>query len=362
MDPMEVMISESQERMLAIVTPENLDEVLALCERWEIRAVGHRAGDHHRPVPGLRRVHSGGAPPSTPRASTAGATSCSPMSRPRASATARSTTGRSPARRTRTPSSPPTPARPWRSGSRPAPTSGRSCSGCCRCPTSATRRGSGASTTTSCSSTRSTGPGCDAAVLRLRETREGPGPHHRREGPVLPPRSPDRRGAGGPRGRPQRGLHRGPADGPGQLPQLRQSRAPRGDVAVRRGGGRDGRGLPGARPARHRRQRELLQRVRRRRHPPDAGGRRGRPDRPARRPAPPAALAARADGSSSSATPPPSSAVPSGRPAATASSAGCRRPPIWPPGPASTAWWRRWSPSGPWPASTTAPTGAWPSR
>src|SRR5687768_5761130 len=38
MDPMEVMISESQERMLAIVTPEDLDEVLALCERWEIRA------------------------------------------------------------------------------------------------------------------------------------------------------------------------------------------------------------------------------------------------------------------------------------------------------------------------------------
>ncbi len=38
MDPVEVMISESQERMLAIVTPENLDEVLALCQRWEIRA------------------------------------------------------------------------------------------------------------------------------------------------------------------------------------------------------------------------------------------------------------------------------------------------------------------------------------
>jgi len=33
-----VMISESQERMLAIVTPEDLDEVLALCQRWEIRA------------------------------------------------------------------------------------------------------------------------------------------------------------------------------------------------------------------------------------------------------------------------------------------------------------------------------------
>ena len=38
MDPVEVMISESQERMLAIVTPEDLDEVLALCRRWEIRA------------------------------------------------------------------------------------------------------------------------------------------------------------------------------------------------------------------------------------------------------------------------------------------------------------------------------------
>ncbi|HZI39110.1 MAG TPA: phosphoribosylformylglycinamidine synthase subunit PurL, partial [Acidimicrobiia bacterium] len=38
MEPMEVMISESQERMLAIVTPENLEEVLALCRRWEIRA------------------------------------------------------------------------------------------------------------------------------------------------------------------------------------------------------------------------------------------------------------------------------------------------------------------------------------
>ena len=38
MNPVELLTSESQERMLAIVTPENLDEVLALCERWEIRA------------------------------------------------------------------------------------------------------------------------------------------------------------------------------------------------------------------------------------------------------------------------------------------------------------------------------------
>ena len=38
MNPVEMLTSESQERMLAIVTPENLDEVFALCARWEIRA------------------------------------------------------------------------------------------------------------------------------------------------------------------------------------------------------------------------------------------------------------------------------------------------------------------------------------
>ncbi len=38
MEPFEVMTSESQERMLAIVAPEDLDEVLALCARWEVRA------------------------------------------------------------------------------------------------------------------------------------------------------------------------------------------------------------------------------------------------------------------------------------------------------------------------------------
>ena len=36
MEPFEVMTSESQERMLAIVEPDDLDEVLAICERWEV--------------------------------------------------------------------------------------------------------------------------------------------------------------------------------------------------------------------------------------------------------------------------------------------------------------------------------------
>jgi phosphoribosylformylglycinamidine synthase len=38
MEPFEVMTSESQERMLAIVTPQDLDRVVAVCERWEVRA------------------------------------------------------------------------------------------------------------------------------------------------------------------------------------------------------------------------------------------------------------------------------------------------------------------------------------
>ena len=38
MEPFEVMISESQERMLCVVEPARLDAVLAVCERWETRA------------------------------------------------------------------------------------------------------------------------------------------------------------------------------------------------------------------------------------------------------------------------------------------------------------------------------------
>ena len=38
MESFEVMTSESQERMLAIVTPEHLDRVLVLCRQWEVRA------------------------------------------------------------------------------------------------------------------------------------------------------------------------------------------------------------------------------------------------------------------------------------------------------------------------------------
>jgi len=38
MEPFEVMVSESQERMLCVVAPERLDAVLERCARWEVRA------------------------------------------------------------------------------------------------------------------------------------------------------------------------------------------------------------------------------------------------------------------------------------------------------------------------------------
>jgi phosphoribosylformylglycinamidine (FGAM) synthase-like enzyme len=54
MAPYEVMISESQERMVAVVRPERLDEVAEVCARWSIpcavigrvTADGEVAGDH----------------------------------------------------------------------------------------------------------------------------------------------------------------------------------------------------------------------------------------------------------------------------------------------------------------------------
>jgi phosphoribosylformylglycinamidine synthase len=38
MEPFEIMISESQERMLAVVQPTSIDDVLAVCERWQTGA------------------------------------------------------------------------------------------------------------------------------------------------------------------------------------------------------------------------------------------------------------------------------------------------------------------------------------
>src|SRR4029079_6728273 len=48
MEPFEIMVSESQERMLAVVEPDKADAVIALCERWETGAavVGEVTDSH----------------------------------------------------------------------------------------------------------------------------------------------------------------------------------------------------------------------------------------------------------------------------------------------------------------------------
>ena len=38
MEPFEIMVSESQERMLCVVEPDRLGAVIAVCERWETLA------------------------------------------------------------------------------------------------------------------------------------------------------------------------------------------------------------------------------------------------------------------------------------------------------------------------------------
>jgi phosphoribosylformylglycinamidine synthase subunit PurL len=59
LEPFEVMISESQERMLAVVEPGKLRQVVAACERWQtgVAAIGEVTGDGHlRVVEGERGV------------------------------------------------------------------------------------------------------------------------------------------------------------------------------------------------------------------------------------------------------------------------------------------------------------------
>ncbi len=55
MEPFEIMVSESQERMLCVCTPANVDAVLAICEKWEIHgtAIGTvTEGDRFRVLRG----------------------------------------------------------------------------------------------------------------------------------------------------------------------------------------------------------------------------------------------------------------------------------------------------------------------
>ena len=130
-----------------------------------------------------------------------------------------------------------------------------SCSRCSPARTSPTSRGSDASTTTSCSSTRSSGraatPPCCASRARSAASALGTDGKAR----FARARSARRRTARGARRRRATSPARCATGRARELPELRQSRASRGDVAVRRGRRRHQRGVSRARSPGDRRQR-----------------------------------------------------------------------------------------------------------
>ena len=117
------------------------------------------------------------------------------------------------------------------------------------------------------------GPGLGCGGRSRAGDDEGARAVGRRQRAVRLARPLPRRGARRRRGRPERRGDRREAARDHELPELRQPRAPRGDVAVLRGDPRDARRVPRARDPGHRRERELLQRVRRLGDLAHAGGR-----------------------------------------------------------------------------------------
>ncbi len=131
MEPHEVLASESQERMLAIVTPANLDKVLALADRWGVLAthIGEVTAGDRLVITWHDEVVVDVPPAAWPT-------------------TVPSTTGRCSARPTSTRCTPP----PCRR-TRPTPSWRRWCCGWWPVPTCAAAAGWSSSTTASCSAT-----------------------------------------------------------------------------------------------------------------------------------------------------------------------------------------------------------------
>ena len=343
MEPWEVMTSESQERMLAIVTPDTLDRVLAVCERWEVRAtvVGRVTAS------GRLRIMDGWDGPILADVPATSLHEDAPVyARPMAPPADLE------ARRADDPARLPAPA-----------DCGPDLLALLSDPSWVYRQYDHQLFLNTVVE-----PGGDAVLLRLAGPgvpapadggRRGPGPVDRRQCPLVLARSPARHVAGGRRVDAQCGLRGCSSGRPRQLLQLRQPGAPRSDVAVLRGDRRHGRSVPGARSASHRRQREPLQREPRARHrshshrghagtgrtigPPAPGRRLGRGERrffwPGRR-------HGRWPGRA-------------GRWSCTATGAGrCRRW-TWRGTGGWWRWWRRWSRTPSSTAFTTCLMGAW---
>ena len=146
MTPYEIMLSESQERMLLVAEKGREDEVFRVFQKWGLDAVDHRRGH--------RRRHAARAR-STARSWPRFPTASWPTKR-------RSTTARTPL--------------PLRAAPMEAPafrvrrTWPATCSRCSPPPTSAPSAGSGSSTTTWSAPTRWRARAADAAIVRIKET------------------------------------------------------------------------------------------------------------------------------------------------------------------------------------------------
>ena len=254
MEPWEVMISESQERMVAIVAPERLAEVEAVIDRWEL----HRAVIGEVTDTGLlRALWDGDEVGAIP---------------------ARLLTEECPRYAVeREPRSPP-PRAPTAACRRRA----RRCSSCSRRRSSARERSSTRRYDQLVQSRTVRRPGLDAAVLRLRPDWRGLALTLDGQGRARLARPAPRRAARDPRGRAQRRVRRRRAARLHRLPQLRQPREARDRLGARGDDRGHGARLRGARRADRLGERLALQRHRRPLDPPDARRRLRRPR--ARRP------------------------------------------------------------------------------
>lgn len=217
MTPAEVLCSESQERMCAVVAPQNVDAFMAVCRKWEVLAtVIGEVTDGER----LRITWRGETVVDVPPRTVAheGPVYQRPVARPESQDALNAD----------------------RSTSLPRPTTGRSCARLClpcwAARTCAAAHSSPNSTTVTCAATpcwpstpmaaccASTKP--PAAASRCRPMRRGA------TRCSIPTRGPARAG----RGVPQRRCHRRHPGRGDQLPKLRLTGGSRRDVAVLAGG------------------------------------------------------------------------------------------------------------------------------
>ena len=217
--PEEILMSESQERMCAVVEPGKLDAFLAICAKWDVAGDRHRRGRRQRPA--HRRSGTARRSSTCRRA----------PSRTRA----RSTSGRSPGRPGRTRCRPTAPRRPAAAGdrrraARDAAADGR--------PRRTSRRSPGSPTSTTATSSAT-------PCSRSPRTPASSGSTRR---PAAASRWPPTATAGSRKLDPYAGaqlalaeayrnvaVSRREAAGRHRLPELRLARGPGRDVAVRRG-------------------------------------------------------------------------------------------------------------------------------